>query len=383
MVEGPMTHTPRRIILSIVTLLLINQLPFVSTHAQEPLTAPDIIPEENPDLLIILSPQYQNETALNNAIHSYITAVYHDLGWTTTLITIQNQENDYRHIDALIETSNTNHTLKACIMVGEDLHTALGGDTDSLEQPSTLPWATLGGPTAYTTAEQGIIATPTTIQLCISLLYPPQTLTLEQKTTSLVFAFQKFSTQRHHPLHQPIYVFESSDLNIHSKPIYQHLSDHHPLIYREDGTTQEITTALSTPSSAFFVHGHSNPSGTDCHAQKNTGWFPAQTLDRLHAPLFGADGCYTAGWWSTQQDNNHLDASSDTTYYGAKIFTSTSLQVLALGMLSQNGFSTPVSFMENTMPELLQGKTLAEAMIGDTTIGDTLIIGDPTFHYTL
>jgi hypothetical protein len=56
---------------------------------------------------------------------------------------------------------------------------------------------------------------------------------------------------------------------------------------------------------------------------------------------------------------------------------------MALGLLSQNGCSTPVSFLENAMPELLSGKTLAESLLGDTTLGDTLIIGDPSFHYTL
>ena len=56
---------------------------------------------------------------------------------------------------------------------------------------------------------------------------------------------------------------------------------------------------------------------------------------------------------------------------------------MALGLLSQNGFPTPVSFIENAMPDLLSGKTIAEAMIGDTTIGDTILIGDPTFHFTL
>jgi hypothetical protein len=56
---------------------------------------------------------------------------------------------------------------------------------------------------------------------------------------------------------------------------------------------------------------------------------------------------------------------------------------MALGLLSQNGYSIPVSFLENAMPDLLSGKTLAESMIGDTTIGDTIIIGDPTFQYTI
>jgi hypothetical protein len=338
--------------------------------------------ENNPDLLIILSPQYNNDTDIRTAIQTYLTAVKNDLGWTAQLIPIQDNENDYQQIDTKIETLNNNHTVKACIMVGEDLNTALGGDSDYLEQPSTLPWTTLGGTTAYETADQGIISKPTTIHICISLLYPPQQLPYEQKKASLIFAFHKFTTQRHHPIQNTIRVFESSALNTCSKILYQQLNDCSTLEYTEDATTAEMKHSLTTPYTAFFVHGHSTPSGTDVNNEKNTGWFPAENLNTLQTPFFGADGCYVAGWWSNQKDNNKLDGSISATYYAAKIFTSTTIQVMALGLLSQNGLPTPVSFLENAMPELLSGKTLAEAMIGDTTIGDTIIIGDPSFHYT-
>jgi hypothetical protein len=378
-----MTHKPSRIILCVFTLLFISQLPFFSTNAQQAKVIESIIPENNPDLLIILSPQYHNDNDIRTAIQTYITAVKNDLGWTSQLIPIQDNENDYQQIDTIIETLNNNHTVKACIMVGEDLNTALGGDTNYLEQPSTLPWATLGGTIAYETADQGIISKPTTIHICISLLYPPQQLSYEQKKASLIFAFQKFTTQRHQPIQNTIRVFESSALNTHSKTLYQQLNDCSALTYSEDATTAEMKLSLTTPYTAFFVHGHSTPSGTDVNNQKNSGWFPAENLDSIRTPFFGADGCYVAGWWSNQKDNNKLDGSIGATWYAAKIFTSATIQVMALGLLSQNGLPTPVSFIENAMPELLSGKTLAEAMIGDTTIGDTIIIGDPSFHFSL
>jgi len=383
MVEGPMTHNPYRIILCIFSLLFISQLPIFSTNAQQTMNIETSVLPENPDLLIILSPQYKNDPDVLTAIQAYIIAVKNDLDWTSTIITIQQSENDYRTIDTIIETRNNNHTIKACLMVGEDLNTALGGDSDYLEQPSTLPWATLGGPNSYAYTDQGIIAKPTTMQLCISLLYPPHQLPYEQKKASLISAFHKFTTQRYHPMQDTIRVFESSDLNTYSKTIYQTLNTTSALNYGEDPSSAEITSALTTPSMAVFVHGHSNPAGTDLTTQKHTGWFSAENLDTLDTPLFGADGCYAAGWWSNQKDNNRLDGSIDATWYGSKIFTSTTIQVMALGLLSQNGFPTPVSFIENAMPELLSGKTIAEAMIGDTTIGDTILIGDPTFHFTL
>jgi hypothetical protein len=62
MVEGTMTHKPSRIILCVFALLFISQLPFFSTQAQQAMTTENFTPENNPELLIILSPQkrYRN-----------------------------------------------------------------------------------------------------------------------------------------------------------------------------------------------------------------------------------------------------------------------------------------------------------------------------------
>jgi hypothetical protein len=383
MVEGKMTHKLSRIILPFIALIFISQLPFFSTHAQDISSKDSIITDEQPDLLIILSPQYERDTDILTTINSYITAVYNDLGWTSRIIAIHEDENTYQQIDHIIETIYSNHPVKACIMVGEDLNTALGGDCDYLEQPSTLPWSTLGGTTTYELTEQGIICKPTTLNICISLLYPTHDFSYEQKKSSIISAFHKFTIERHTTNPDTIRVFESSDLNTNSKAIYQKLSDHGTLSYTEDATNFNISASLNEPYSAFFVHGHSTPAGTDVNPQKNIGWFTAETLDTLQTPFFGADGCYASGWWSNQQDNDKLDSSIDGSWYGSKIFTSRHIRVMALGLLSQNGFSTPVSFLENVFPELLNGKTLAEAMIGDTCIGDFIIVGDPSFHFTI
>ena len=381
MVEGMNTHNPSRLIVCILLFLFIGQLPVFSTPASEILRANTGALDQNPDMLIIISPQYTADNDLHTVIHSYMTAVNRDLGWTSQIISIHPDTNTYQTIDHIIETYYQYHPLKACIMVGEDLNIALGGDCDGLEQPSILPWTTLGETTAYTQTTQGILCTPSKLHLCVSLLFPPSSLPYEQKKTSLLFAFTKFSTQRYYTNEHTTRIFESSALNKYSKTLYQHLETQHPITYTEDATDAEIIYSLQESYTAYFIHGHSTPAGSDLNRQNNSGWFTAEHLDQLHTPMFGADGCYTAGWWSDQDDNNQLDQSNKKTYYGSKIFTSTTLQVLALGLLSQNGCSTPVSFIENVMPELFEGKTLAEAMIGDWTIGDYIIIGDPTFHY--
>jgi hypothetical protein len=153
-------------------------------------------------------------------------------------------------------------------------------------------------------------------------------------------------------------------------------------MYQEDPTDEELQQSLSQSYIIYMVHGHSTPAGTDVSSRNHTGWFSADNLDRLQTSMFCADGCYTSGWWSNQSDNDKLDPSCDATWYGSKIFTSPYIKVMALGLLSQNGFRTPVNFIENALPKLLSGKTLAESMIGDCSIGDTIIVGDPTFHIT-
>lgn len=383
MVEGPMKHNPQRIILIFISLLLFSQIPFFSTTAIESRQHDTIFSTHTADLLIFLSPQYSADLDIISALTSYATAVQHDLHWDSQLIRIAEDQNSYLTIDHIIETNYQTHPVKACLMIGEDLDTPLSGDSDYLEQPSILPWATLGETTAYEQNQHGIICKPTTLDICISLLYPTHDLPYDQRKSDLLSALQKFTTQRHAVSTNPLRVYESSDINYNSKPLYQTLSTYESFVYTEDATDDEITASLDGVYSAFFVHGHSSPAGTDVSCHSNSGWFSVETLNLLQTPLFGADGCYTAGWWSNQKDNNILDLSVDAPWFGSTIFTSTSLQVLALGLLSQNGYSTPVSFLENVFPTLMKGTTLAESIIGTIGIGDTIIIGDPTFHFSI
>lgn len=375
---------PYRPLFICIALLLMGQLPLYSIPAQEMTSSIFIAPETagGPiQLLIILSPQYAHDSDIANALQLYTTAVQNDLHWISKIHLITSQENDYQTIDTIIEQYYQSSGIKACLMVGEDLDTAHAGYNDYLEQPSVIPWATTGGPSSYETTNNGILCKPYTINICISLLYPTHALPYETKKTDIITALTKFATQRH-TSSTSMNVFESSDLSASSKQLYQHLSCYGPCTYQEDPTDIEIQQSLAQPYAIYMVHGHSTSAGTDVNAHVHTGWFSADNLDHLQAPVFCADGCYTGGWWSDQRDNNKLDPSCDATWYGSKIFTSSSINVMVLGLFSQNGFSTPMSFIENVLPKLLSGKTLAESMIGECSIGDTIIVGDPTFHFT-
>ncbi|MCK5112572.1 MAG: hypothetical protein KAQ84_03425 [Thermoplasmatales archaeon] len=352
------------------TILPQNHTMFIPTNIQERI-----------DMLIFISPQYSYDTEITTTINTYVNTVKEDLSWNSKIVSVQQKNNNYKKIDQTIEQYYSLHHIKACILVGEDIDTPLAGDCDYMEKPSTVPWSTVGGEAAYEISERGVVSKPYTTDICISLLYPTHALDYQTKKSQIIYAFNKFSINRNSYL-EDMLVFESSDLNKNSKDTYQSLSSYGNLYYFEDPSDLEVKTSLSKAYSMYFVHGHSNPSGTDINASKG-GWFSADNIDQLDAPFFGADGCYVNGWWSDQTDTNTLDPSIESTWYGSKIFTSKHVKVMALGLLSQNGFSYPVSFIENALPDLLEGKTLAESMIGDTSLGNTIIIGDPTFHFTL
>ncbi|MCX6664554.1 MAG: hypothetical protein NT038_00615 [Euryarchaeota archaeon] len=330
-------------------------------------------------MLIIISPQYANDQEIQDAINSYVTAVKNDIAWTTKIITLTKKDNTYTTIDQIIDIYSEKHPIKACLIVGEDTDTALAGDCDYMEKPSTREWSVTNH--QKQSKENG--CEPYTPDICISLLYPTHDLTYETKKSQLINAFNKFATQRHIQYNGAINTFESSNINTYSKELYQNLETYGTLLYDTDPGNEQIQKSLIQQYSLYFIHGHSNPAGTKLNT-KNEGWFSASFLEELNTPFFAADGCYVGGWWSKQQDNEQLDTSIDANWYGSQILTSKHIQVMALGLLSQQGYTTSVSFIENAVPDLIEGKTLAEAVIGDTYVEESfLVYGDPTFHFTV
>lgn len=378
----------QRICITGITLFFILIPPVISTvHSAHitPQQSLSIAPLtfEYPDMLIFLSPQYAQDADIQQALTTYQTAINQDINWESTIIPIDENTNTWKTIDHIIESYAAYNTVKACLMIGEDLQTPLAGDTDYMEKPSLLPWSTSEKTTPYELSNYGIVSAPHQITTCIALLYPTHVLSYAIKKAQLIGALQKFC-DRYHPLSsKDITVLESSDLNANSQNLYQHLAAYGALHYIENPTNNDIQQSLTSPSSFFVVHGHSNPAGTELNPQEKNAWFSADDVDTVNAPLFAADGCYVNGWWSDHLDNNILDPSIDATWYGSKIFTSTTVHALILGLLSQSGYSYPVNFIDNAVPKIMDGKTLAEAMLQGTYVDSLVIYGDPTFHFTL
>ena len=334
------------------------------------------------DMLLFISPQYSKDNEINKAIQNYVSTIKTDLDWNTKIIEISNEKNNYKLIDETIEHYYNLYKIKACIMVGEDIDTALAGDTDYMEQPSTIPWATTSGEEGYEISSKGIITKPYKIDICISLIYPTHEQDYFLKKYQIISAFNKFSNNRNIQYSNQITILESSDINQNSKQIYQDLTKSADVSYKEDISSEEIKETLTKNHLLYIIHGHSNPAGTNLNKHENT-WFSAEQIDNLNSPVFLADGCYVAGWWSNQKDNDELDKSIDKSWYGSKIFTSKNVKLLILGTISQTGYNQPVSFIENALPDFLNGETIAESIIGKTYVGNIIITGDPTLRLVL
>ncbi len=338
------------------------------------------------DMLIFVSPQYVDDEEILQAINNYIAAVKEDVNWSTEVICISSELNDFKLIDNVIESYYENYSIKACIMVGEDTDTALSSDTDYMEGPSTVPWYTTGGESSYEMGEHGIIGATHQMAICISLIYPTSDLDYQIKKSQIISVFNKFSVHRHIYYMGDILVFiDSRVANDKSRHIYQSMDDYGNLYYKEDPTNSELQSSLEESYSMYHVFGHSDPSGTSVNAYGGAT-FEAFYLDQLDTPFFGASGCYVEGWWSDFLDNNRLDPSITKLFaphYSSRIFTSPQLRVMVLGALCQHGYSYPVSFIEHAIPDLTGGKTLADSMIGHIYCGDwQTVVGDPTFHYS-
>jgi len=347
-------------------------------------------PADDVDMLIFVSPQYANDTEILQAIDNYTVAVKQDVNWSTQVICINPEFNDFKLIDNIIESYYDNYSIKACIMVGEDTDTALSADMDYMELPSIVPWCTTGGESSYTMDETGIKYETYQLDICISLIYPTSDQDYQTKKSQIISVFNKFS-HRHVYYNEDILVFIDSKMaqsnNNKTRHIYQSMGNYGNLYYKEDPTESELLSSLGGSYSMYYVDGHANPSGTNVNQQPPIGAaFQAYYLDQLDTPFFGASGCYVGGWWSNFTNNNRLDPSISwqrLPHYSSMIFTAPVLRVMVLGDIASSGWSYPTSFVEHAIPDLTSGKTLAESMIGYIYFADDqTVVGDPTFHYS-
>ncbi len=333
--------------------------------------------QETIEFLLLLSPQYKDDSDIHTVIQTYTEAVTSDLGWTTQLHPVSSRQNTYPALDELIETYHKTYHTHTCLFIGEDLALPTGGSTTTMQKPSIIPYATIGGTQAYETTNQGIISTSYTLDICIALLMPAAEHSYRDKKAQLINTLHRFSTQREHLLHHESLIMEGSELASYTEGLYQTLLPITESSYIQDPTTKQRAFLFSEPYDIVCLHGHSNPSTTQLNAEQNV-LFSARELSSLQAPLVTIDGCYVNGWW-----NDDTTSSYDQTTYATQIFDASEQQVVLLGLLSQPATDSATNIVSSLVPALHKGNTLSNALRSHHFIGDFVVIGDPTFHYCL
>ena len=350
----------------LTAIVIVNATGIITGIAQFSSNNELSMPITQLQLLVIISPQYGHDNDILNSIQNYLLAVKNDLGWNGEII-ILNNDISYQKTDGIIESYYEKYGVKACILVGEDIDTPLGGVYNDFVKPSVVPWSTIGGIESYDLYNNMVTSRVYKMEICISLIYPIFDTKYVDKKNQIISVFNRFTFNRNIKYDNKTLVFESSDMNVNSKKTYESLINYTVLNYFEDPDENSIRESFTKSYSMYVVHGHSSPEGTYINSI-NSQFFEAIYLRNINTPIFAADGCYTNGW-KLNNDSN----------YKSQLFNNDNLRVMFLGLLTQNN-CFQMDFIKNTIPELYNGATVAESMIGDTWFGDVVLYGDPTFH---
>jgi len=337
------------------------------------------------DMLIFISPQYRNDSEIKDAVISYSKAVKEDIGWHTKTLLLTQVQNNFEKIDEIIESYYRSDNIKASIMVGEDIDTVLGDDRDYEEAPRISHWLTLEN---IVTEENGHMVSPKhyyRVDITISLLYPTHELGYQTKSEHIVRAFEKFSKNRN-----KIYPKESIVL---SDPLtmmpweeeaYRLFGNYSNLVYKKNPSESDISSSLQRQYMIYSAAGHGGPMTINVNPDEGAT-FEVDYLDHLNTPIFMGDGCFVGGWFSNFKDNNKLDYSTNIPWFGSKIFVNPSLRAIILGApASSYGNIKGRDFINSIFPDLMEGKTIAESLVGKIVEDPgylAIIYGDPTFHY--
>jgi len=372
-------------------------------------------PLEKNQLLIFISPQYANNQEILNSINNYITAVKNDIDWDVEIIKLTNTNNDFKEIDIIIE----GYKPEAVIMVGEDIDTALAAEFENIEQPSAVPWSTLGGENSYHILEESdfdsnqehgplegksiLYDRPYKIDVLVSFIYPVSTLSYDERSNQIISLFNRFSTGRNKNYGNMINVFVDyfcTDMNdpycmdMRRIESFRKLNKFGELSITEDEmTTQDVLNTYDMKYKAFFVDGHGNPS--------TSFQFTYNDIIKIDSPFVSVAGCNVAAWYSDYQEpNGLLDPPKSGGWFGDAIFHNQNIRVIyqnpaeakeiyQFSNIAQQDLieyygSDKIgldNFMYNGTEDFFGGKTITESVIGRIYSTEQFIFGDPTFHY--
>ena len=338
------------------------------------------------EVIIFLSPQYKADTGILNAIATYKTAVFNDIGWDVSTYLLTDAENDFKKIDETIENFYDFYPLKACIMVGEDIGTALHADTSYYghDAPSTVPWYTRGLEDAYRYTYQ-VTQAEQHMNIAVSLIYPNYNDSYSTKSNQITAIFNKFATNRSKVYDNRIISLLSVKGHGFCDPLCfsDRLVELGTLIQYEDPSEAELTEVLHGEYRMVVANGHAGPSAIWVKwidGEAPTIFYVNPHARGMNSPALLIGGCYVGGWDCSPCREDIYDPPQGV-WFGHQIFDNPDLRIVIAGAPCQRGYDGP-NFLSECIADLAAGKTIAEAMINKYFTGDSqTLFGDPTFHY--
>lgn len=293
--------------------------------------------------------------------------------------------------------------LKAALMIGEDIKTALsveGGDRDA---PSVIPWQELNQDISYakfplnntnditfnlipqnaTAKEINNILNPqegvsvilggvSTYQaeILTSLLYPISSDQYTIKRDKIIKALNKFTDNRKTSYGNKIEVFEDNDPNIHAAFDWDSFSKLGNIQFTKN--CENCLVNETNQYKLFMARGHALPSFIQIGRN-----MMASEVKKIRTPFFMANGCYVQGWFSAAtKPNGKLDPPNRTSeIFIEQIFDSNYLRIMLLGTESSD------TSYKKFIDALNNNKTIAEAYLLEKNPMASTFYGDPTFRF--
>lgn len=335
-------------------------------------------------LVVFVSPQYARDSAIRGALRSYLSSVRSRLGWRTHIENLSPANNTVAAIDREIEALAKKMPLKAVLMVGEDIQTPLFAEDGNQETPMVAPWADTDGEVTAYTCESCTCCKDYKPEVAISLLYPNSLDSYSVKQAQLIATLNKFATVRPQSFGDNIRVLMAEEFTGGAGnkgfgfSAFTKLSRAGELTTLINPATADIDASLAQPWKLFSAEGHANHFLTNVNDDPFARPFFSTDLNRLNAPLYLSNGCFTAGWSVGQNasGNQRLDPPVGYDFWGHYVLTNPAL-------LTELNSGQGPDFAYCAADFMRRGQTMAEAYVAcDRNTEGVIMFGDPTLAFS-
>ncbi len=326
---------------------------------------------QQPDLIVLVSPQYKEDVDILNAIDIYKTNINQMLGWNSVTHLMRDPGNNPYDLIEIAKNYyfSSGKNLKGVLLTGEDINLPLGVEISTKECPRLLELSTLN---MEPSDELKIL--PTT-------LFPNADDLYSVKKNQLIFAFNKFSNYNNYgnDIRGYNYPFPESDSENYMENILAPLGN---TVWRTNPSNDDLKQLFTGVYKMVLINGHGNPLSISLNDQTGGVSFNTfQDLPNVITPVLLLSACHTQSWGSGTV-NRELDPPNR---YAGKEFWGHSIlthEYLKLVMGGTGGMGETSIIRSDIIQELALGKTFAEALIGKPTYkGNAVFYGDPAFHY--